>query len=149
MDSIGKGGGINGNIIIQINDTEEHILQKLIEILNNSEKMNCNIDILDENSNFRPETIIIDQKKMEVFSLGEKIELTATEFRILLYLASYPGHVLSHKQIYEAVWEEEYVHDDANVTSHISHIRKKIEPDPNHPIYIQTVRGVGYKFVKQ
>lgn len=117
--------------------------------MKNSEKVNCNIDVLNKNSNSIPETIIIDQKKMEVFISGEKVELTATEFRILLYLASYPNYVLSHKQIYEAVWEEEYVHDDANITSHISRIRKKIEPDPNHPIYIQTVRGVGYKFVKQ
>lgn len=140
---------MNGDIIIRIDDSEEYILETLIAALKNSEKVNCNIDILEKTSNSIPETIIIDQKKMEVFISGEKIELTVTEFRILLYLASYPGHVLSHKQIYEAVWEEEYVHDDANVTSHISHIRKKIEPDPNHPIYIQTVRGVGYKFVKQ
>ena len=140
---------MNGNIIIRIDDSEEYILETLISVLKNPEKVNCNIDILEKNSNSIPETIIIDQKKMEVFISGEKVELTATEFRILLYLASYPGYVLSHKQIYEAVWEEEYVHDDANVTSHISHIRKKIEPDPNHPVYIQTVRGVGYKFVKQ
>lgn len=140
---------MNGDIIIRIDDSEEYILEKLIAVLKNSEKVNCNIDILDKNSNSIPETIIIDQKKMEVFISGEKIELTAIEFRILLYLASYPNYVLSHRQIYEAVWEEEYVHDDANITSHISHIRKKIEPDPNHPRYIQTVRGVGYKFVKQ
>lgn len=117
--------------------------------MKNSEKVNCNIDVLKKNSNSISETFLIDQKKMEVIISGKKIELTATEFKILLYLASYPDHVLSHKQIYEAVWNEEYVHDDANITSHISHIRRKIEPDPNHPVYIQTVRGVGYKFVKQ
>lgn len=118
-------------------------------MLKNSEKVNCNIDVLDQNRNAISEKITIDKKKMEVIISGEKINLTATEFRILLYLTSYPDHVLSYKQIYEAVWEEEYVHDDANITSHISHIRKKIEPEPNHPRYIQTVRGVGYKFVKQ
>ena len=116
---------MNGNIIIRIDDSEEYILETLISVLKNPEKVNCNIDILEKIVIPYLKQLLLTRKKMEVFISGEKIELTATEFRILLYLASYPGHVLSHKQIYEAVWEEEYVHDDANVTSHISHIRKK------------------------
>lgn len=87
--------------------------------------------------------------KRKVLLKEREILLTAKEFEILYFLASYPDFVFTHKQIYEEVWNEEYVHDDANITSHISHIRRKIEPDPNHPVYIQTVRGVGYKFVKQ
>ena len=87
--------------------------------------------------------------RINVFLNKREIFLTTKEFDILYFLASYPDFVFTHKQIYEVVWNEEYVHDDANITSHISHIRRKIEPDPNHPVYIQTVRGVGYKFVKQ
>ena len=59
----GKGGGMNGNIIIRIDDSEEYILETLISVLKNPEKVNCNIDILEKNSNSIPETIIIDQKK--------------------------------------------------------------------------------------
>lgn len=121
----------------------------MVLTLSNSQKAIYNVDTSVSNNTFVSGGITIDKEKMEVIISGKKIELTATEFKILLYLASYPDHVLSHKQIYEAVWNEEYVHDDANITSHISHIRRKIEPDPNHPVYIQTVRGVGYKFVKQ
>ena len=50
---------------------------------------------------------------------------------------------------YEAVWGKEYFRDEGNVTAHIGRIRKKIEPDPRNPIFIQTVRGIGYKFAKK
>ena len=65
------------------------------------------------------------------------------------FLASYPGQVFTHRQIYEAVWGKEYFRDEGNVTAHIGRIRKKIEPDPRNPIFIQTVRGIGYKFAKK
>ena len=107
------------------------------------------------NENFEQDMLIFGNdleicfSKRTVFLKKKEIFLTAKEFEILYFLASYPDFVFTHKQIYEEVWKEEYIYDDANVTSHISHIRRKIEPDPNHPVYIQTVRGVGYKFVKQ
>lgn len=50
------------------------------------------------------------------------------------------------KQIYTQVWAEEYAFDDNNIMSFISKLRKKVEPDPDHPLYILTVRGVGYRF---
>ena len=53
------------------------------------------------------------------------------------------------KQIYTQVWEEEYVFDDSNLMSFISKLRKKIEPDSEHPSYILTVRGVGYRFNRE
>lgn len=79
----------------------------------------------------------------------KQIVVTSKEFDILLFLASHPGQVFSHRQIYEAVWGKEYFCDEANVTAHIGRIRKKIEADPRNPVFIQTVRGVGYKFVKK
>lgn len=79
----------------------------------------------------------------------EKVVFTSKEFDILFFLASYPGQVFSHRQIYEAVWGKEYFCDEGNVTAYIGRIRKKIEIDPRNPVFIQTVRGVGYKFVKK
>lgn len=122
-------------------------MEKIVEVLTNAKGLEYNIE--NKIEDFVCDNLMIKQEKMQVFIEDNEIELTVTEYKILLFLIKYPNQVLSHKQIYEAVWEKEYVHDDANITSHISHIRKKIEPDPNHPIYIQTVRGVGYKFVKQ
>ncbi|HFU1168457.1 TPA: helix-turn-helix domain-containing protein, partial [Streptococcus agalactiae] len=52
------------------------------------------------------------------------------------------------KQIYTNVWEEDYLFDDSNIMSFISKLRKKIEPNPEEPTYILTVRGVGYRFSK-
>ena len=75
-----------------------------------------------------------------------QVELTGKEFDLLSFLAANKGKVFTKKQIYTHVWEEEYAFDDSNIMSFISKLRKKIEPDPEHPFYILTVRGVGYRF---
>ncbi len=74
------------------------------------------------------------------------LELTAKEFDLLLFLAGHPGQVFTKKQIYRAVWNEEYAFDDNNIMVHIRRLRKKIEDHPENPAYILTVWGVGYKF---
>lgn len=79
----------------------------------------------------------------------EQVIFTSKEFEILFFLASHPGQVFTHRQIYETVWGKEYFCDEGNVTAHIGHIRKKIELDPRNPVFIQTVRGIGYKFAKK
>lgn len=78
-----------------------------------------------------------------------QVELTGKEFDLLSFLAANQGKVFTKKQIYIHVWEEEYAFDDSNIMSFISKLRKKIEPDPEHPFYILTVRGVGYRFNKE
>lgn len=91
----------------------------------------------------------IDIEKRQVILQGKQIFLTAREFDILIYLASHPGQVFSHRQIYEAVWKNEYFRDGGNITAHIGHIRKKMEFDLKCPVYIQTVYGIGYKFMEK
>lgn len=91
----------------------------------------------------------IDRAGRTVCVDGTKIELTAKEFDLLIFLASNKGRIFTKKQIYTQVWEEEYAFDDSNIMSFISKLRKKIEPDPEHPIYILTVRGVGYRFCSE
>ena len=76
-----------------------------------------------------------------------EIELTYTEFEILLLLARNAGIAFSKEQIYDSVWKEPYFGDYNIVMSHIRNIRKKIEDNPSKPIYIQTVWGVGYKLI--
>ena len=70
------------------------------------------------------------------------------EFDLLLYCARHQGKILTKAQIYEAVWGEPYVYDDGNIMAVISRLRKKLEKDPAHPHYLQTVKGVGYRFNK-
>lgn len=93
--------------------------------------------------------MVIDKTNRIVSVSDTDIELTSKEFDLLFFLASNKGRVFTKKQIYIQVWEEEYAFDDNNIMSFISKLRKKIEPDPDHPFYIQTVRGVGYRFNKE
>ena len=88
----------------------------------------------------------IDNLNRLVFMNDVQVELTGKEFDLLSFLAANKGKVFTKKQIYTHVWEEEYAFDDSNIMSFISKLRKKIEPDPEHPFYILTVRGVGYRF---
>lgn len=88
----------------------------------------------------------IDNKNRTVSVNGIQAELTGKEYDLLFFLASNKGKIFTKKQIYTRVWAEEYAFDDSNIMSFICKLRKKIEPDPEHPFYILTVRGVGYRF---
>lgn len=75
-----------------------------------------------------------------------EIMLTPKEFDILLFLAKNRGEVFTKEQIYQAVWDDEYLMDDSNIMAFIRKLRKKIEPHPDAPEYILTIWGIGYKF---
>ena len=95
------------------------------------------------------EGMMIDKIDRVVTVRGIPIELTSKEFDLLAFLAANKGRVFTKKQIYTQVWGDDYDFDDSNIMSFISKLRKKIEPDPERPFYIQTVRGVGYRFNKE
>ncbi|MCM1183375.1 MAG: response regulator transcription factor [Roseburia sp.] len=88
----------------------------------------------------------IDTAGREVRRGNRLLELTAKEFDLLLFLARNQGQVFTKKQIYHAVWKEEYAYDDNNIMVHIRRLRKKLEDNPENPEVIRTVWGVGYKF---
>lgn len=93
--------------------------------------------------------MIIDIDNRIVCVNDKQIDLTGKEFDLLSFLASNKGRVYTKKQIYTQVWEDEYTFDDSNIMSFISKLRKKIEPNPDNAFYIQTVRGVGYRFNRE
>ena len=90
----------------------------------------------------------IDRKACCAYRDGTLMELGAKEYRMLLFLMEHPERVFTKKQLYNAVWEDDYYFDDNTIMVHISHLRNKIESDPQHPEYIKTVRGLGYKLHK-
>ena len=92
--------------------------------------------------------LIIDSLQHTIHKGKKEISVTNIEFQMLYFLALHKGMVMSKEQIYEYVWNGEYVFDDSNITSHIRRLRVKIEDDPAKPKYIQTVRGIGYKVAK-
>lgn len=93
--------------------------------------------------------MVIDKINRTVTVQNLPVDLTGKEFDLLLFLASNKGRVFTKKQLYTQAWTEEYDFDDNNLMAFISKLRKKIEPNPEQPFYIQTVRGVGYRFNKE
>jgi DNA-binding response OmpR family regulator len=89
--------------------------------------------------------LVIDQLRHEVTSRGETLQLTAREFDLLLILSAHPGRVFTRSQLLEQVWGDEY-YDDHVVDVHIANLRKKLETGSGGMQYIETVRGVGYRF---
>jgi two-component system KDP operon response regulator KdpE len=77
---------------------------------------------------------------------GDEIHLTPIEFAILAHLAQYPGRLVTHTDLLRAVWGPEYANETNYLRVHITHLRKKIEPDPANPSYVTTEPGVGYRF---
>ncbi len=89
----------------------------------------------------------IDFDRNEVWAGGKKVSLTPTEYRLLYQLVSQPGRVLSFERLLTSVWGWEYRDEDHYVRLYISYLRQKLEPDPAHPRYILTEKGLGYRFV--
>jgi DNA-binding response OmpR family regulator len=90
--------------------------------------------------------LTIDVGKRRVIRGKDLIDLTGTEFNLLLHFARHPGRVYSRQQLLDQVWGYGYEGYAYTVNSHINKLRSKLEPDRDHPRYIQTVWGVGYRF---
>ncbi|HOP75666.1 MAG TPA: response regulator transcription factor [Bacillota bacterium] len=95
---------------------------------------------------FNGQQLIIDDVKHEVFRNGEAVNLTPTEYKILLCLCRNPGQVFSRSQLVEKVQGYQYSGYDRTIDSHVKNLRQKIEPNPEEPRFILTVFGIGYKF---
>jgi DNA-binding response OmpR family regulator len=91
--------------------------------------------------------LVIDLERRRVTRGNDRISLTTTEFDLLRHMAAKPGRVYTRTQLLELVRDYEALEaDERTINVHISHIRDKIEPDPAHPRFSKTVRGVGYAF---
>jgi two-component system phosphate regulon response regulator PhoB len=88
----------------------------------------------------------IDANAMTLTVRGQVVTTTATEFRLLHYLARHAGRVFTRDQILDAVWTETTYVSPRSVDVYIRKLREKIENDPEHPRYLKTVRGTGYRF---
>ncbi len=92
--------------------------------------------------------VVLDEGRHEVSRRGAVLPLTAREFALLATLAAHPGRVFTRTQLLERMWGDAY-YDDHVVDVHVGNLRKKLEEDPAHPRYVETVRGVGYRFALQ
>lgn len=92
--------------------------------------------------------LVIDMQRRSVKLGNAPVELTATEFDLLAILAREPGRPFTRTQLLELAYDVSYAGFDRTVDAHIKNLRRKIEPDPRKPKYVQTIYGVGYKFAE-
>ncbi|CAA9253018.1 MAG: Phosphate regulon transcriptional regulatory protein PhoB (SphR) [uncultured Cytophagales bacterium] len=90
----------------------------------------------------------LDPQKRRVTLGEERVELTPREFDLLLLLAANPGRSYSRKELLDRVWGTGFEGYEHTITTHINRLRTKIEPDFNHPVYILTTWGIGYRFAE-
>ncbi|WP_226037826.1 response regulator transcription factor [Aquibacillus saliphilus] len=90
--------------------------------------------------------LVIKLESAQVFVNGFEVKLSAKEYHLLCLMARNPGRVYNVEQLFDLIWDENSLGDYRTVMVHISNIRKKIEISPENPKYLQTLRGIGYKF---
>jgi two-component system alkaline phosphatase synthesis response regulator PhoP len=96
----------------------------------------------------RAADVELDTDSLAATVAGQPVDLTPTEFQVLATLVRQPGRIFSREQLLEAVHGIAFDGYDRSVDSHVKNLRRKIETDPRQPRYIQTVYGVGYRFVE-
>lgn len=103
-----------------------------------------NIKPIENSYNFG--RVNIDFEKHEITKNTEKIDLTLKEFELLEILIKNKGRVMTRDFLLDKIWGYEYIGETRTVDVHIRHLRQKIEDDDKNPKYIETIRGIGYRF---
>ena len=96
----------------------------------------------------RAADIVLDRSRRQVTVCEQPVKLTPSEFDLLAALMRRPGHVLARQELLDQLSGDAFEGTERSIDVHIRHLRKKIEPDPKSPQYIETVFGIGYRFVQ-
>jgi DNA-binding response OmpR family regulator len=90
--------------------------------------------------------VVLDTARREVRNDGEPVQLTFSEFELLHALMAQPGVLLNRQELLRAIWGDSAYRDPRGIDVHVRHLREKLEPTPEQPRLILTVRGAGYRF---
>jgi two-component system alkaline phosphatase synthesis response regulator PhoP len=115
------------------------LVARVQAVLRRSGHASLNTDIV------RVADLVLDAPRLKVTRGGQPIDLTATEFQLLLTMARQPGRVFTRAQLLDAAGAEAGESFDRAIDAHVKNIRRKLEPDPRKPRYIETVYGIGYR----
>lgn len=135
-------------MILSVPESKGEIFDKILDVVRQSGMSDVTEIKVSNESVIQVGELVIDSLQHTIYKGQQEISVTNIEFQMLYFLALHKGMAMSKEQIYEYVWNGEYVFDDSNITSHIRRLRVKIEDNPANPKYIQTVRGIGYKMAK-
>jgi two-component system alkaline phosphatase synthesis response regulator PhoP len=121
------------------------VVARVKAILRRSKIVETPVQQVEETDAIRIADLKVLPEYYEAYVADEKLELTPKEFELLYYLVKNKGRVLTRDQLLSAVWNYDFAGDTRIVDVHISHLREKIERDTKKPVYIKTIRGLGYK----
>src|SRR3954468_17636696 len=121
----------------------KELVARVRAVLRRSEIASAPADIV------RVGEVILDVPRLSVQAAGREVELTPTEFQLLLALARSPGRVFTRAQLLDAVHGVAFESYERAIDAHVKNIRRKLEPDPREPRYLVTVHGVGYRFAEE
>ena len=131
-------------MILSFSNSEEHIMSRIIDFLE-KEKSEEMVEISTRQEILLKDLVMYPEQR-KIFRNNEEVQLTRSEYNVLLHLVRRPGIVYTKEQIFEAIYADERTDNINNaVYCLISSLRKKLEIDPKHPEHIHTVRGIGYK----
>ena len=133
-------------IVIRARDPDGSVFKAVMDALKGKRAEVVDVSNLSA-SMLRIGDLEIHHEQRRVLMAGREVELNHGEYAMLYCMASSPGQVFSKAQLYEAAWGEEYLHGTNSVENTIWRLRKKLEEDPRHPIYIKTVFRSEYKIV--
>ncbi|HEX4305088.1 MAG TPA: response regulator transcription factor, partial [Solirubrobacterales bacterium] len=119
------------------------LVARVRAVLRRSEGRHVDGDLL------RVSDLVLDLPRMSVRRGAEPVDLTPTEFQLLAALARHPGRVLTRAQLLDAARGTDAEAYDRAIDSHVKNIRRKLEPDPHAPRYLETVYGIGYRLVDE
>jgi two-component system alkaline phosphatase synthesis response regulator PhoP len=97
-------------------------------------------------NSYRFGSITVDFQKHEILKNNERLDLTLKEFELLEILIKNKGRVMTRDFLLDKIWGYEYIGETRTVDVHIRHLRQKVEEDDKNPQYIETIRGIGYRF---
>lgn len=129
-------------LVIKLDDNEDDLYRKIKLLFSEKD----DVTEVEKEVSFQRGELLFCPSSRIVRKNEVLLPLTKVEYDILYLLAMHPGQVFTREQIYEQVWNHEYIYDRGNITAHINKLRKKVEDDPGNPFYIQTIWGIGYKF---
>jgi DNA-binding response OmpR family regulator len=117
-----------------------------------AQELGARLALLEERSRPRPSTVLaitddteLDLAAHEVRRAGSLVHLRPKEFQLLTVLAAHPGRAYTRRQLLDRVWGHDHDGDPRTVDVHVRWLRSKIEPQPERPIHLVTVRGIGYR----